>query len=118
MEAQIKPNNTANLCYAGRVYNYGGTAGTEGAGTNANIPIAQMDAANTDNCFAMMINTYTSTAAYKPISWYGYAMHSTVTNTSGLSGGGIKTNSAITSLVFLTNTGVFNGGTVKLYGVK
>jgi hypothetical protein len=115
---EIKPNNTANLCYGVGLYNFGGTIGFESAGTNGNVPIAYYDASNTNNQYSMNINNYTSTTSYKSIEWYGSYMHGSGTQIGNIRAGGILTNSAITSLVFITTGGTFNGGTIKLYGVK
>jgi hypothetical protein len=115
---EIKPNNTANLCYGSGVYNFGGTIGTESAGTNGNIPVAYYDASNTNNQYSMHINNYTSTTSYKSIQWYGSYLHGAGTQVGDFQAGGILTNDAITSLVFITTGGTFNGGTIKLYGVK
>jgi hypothetical protein len=115
---EIKPNNTANLCYGVGLYNFGGTIGTESAGTNGNIPVAYYDASNTNNQYSMYINNYTSTTSYKSIEWYGSYMHGAGTQVGDIQAGGLLTNSAITSLVFITTGGTFNGGTIKLYGVK
>lgn len=75
--------------------------------------------ARTDNAFSLMINNYASAASFKThaVSSLYY-----VTNQgnilSNIAGGGFASTTAITSLVFSPSTGVFNGGTVLLYGVK
>jgi hypothetical protein len=78
-----------------------------------------MASGNTDNFFAINIPDYASTNHIKITQWFGSFRGSvpddvTVLGSSGLRG----SNSAISSLVFALGTGTFNGGVVKVYGVK
>jgi len=114
----IKANNTSNLFQGAGIYNYGGTVGVEGAGTNEDLPIGYFEQSNTDNSFALQLENYASTAAYKPAIYYGAYLHGTGTYTTAIRGGGFKTNTAISSLVFTITPGTFSGGTVKVWGIK
>ena len=70
------------------------------------------------NAYVLQIDNYASTTALKPISASGlYEAPSVGYVGAGLSGG-IKTTSAITSLVFSNSGGDLSTGTVLLYGVK
>lgn len=73
---------------------------------------------DSNNVFSFTINNYTSTTNYKPINWNGYYFSTASVNRGLTGGGGIRTNSAITSLVFLNSGGNLSSGTVLLYGVK
>jgi len=73
---------------------------------------------NTNNAFSITIDNYASTTNYKPYRVTGqYINNSSVTETTN-GGGNILTNSAISSLKFTADTSSFNGGTVRIYGVK
>jgi hypothetical protein len=80
------------------------------------IPLKRTDA---DNSFFVQINNYKSTTSYKPVIVAGvyYAAYAFTQFCTSL-GGGIQTNSAITSLVFSNAGGNLSTGTVRLYGVK
>lgn len=110
-----QPNNETTVC--------SGT-GTENAtvSTFTNAPLQFNTAVNvnrTDTNFAMtlQIDNYTSTSSFKPFRVYGY-YKGTDTDRQANMAGIIKTNSAITSMVFIAAGGDFTGGTIKTYGVK
>jgi hypothetical protein len=71
-----------------------------------------------NNAWSFRIDNYTSASNYKPVSWSGVFVNSSSVNTSVFGGGGIYTNSAITSLDFVNSAGDLSTGTVLLYGVK
>jgi hypothetical protein len=71
-----------------------------------------------DNCWSFTIDNYTSTTNHKAVKMSGTFITSSDAINATNNGGGIRTNSAITSLAFVTNAGSFNGGTVLLYGVN
>jgi hypothetical protein len=71
-----------------------------------------------NNAFAFEIRNYTSTTAHKPFQAYSYFYSANETYSGQNSGGGIRTTSAITSLVFSNSGGNLSTGTVLLYGVK
>ncbi len=67
------------------------------------------------NCWTVKIDNYASSSNRKPISFYGGYNDSTPVFGHGL----ITTNSALSSFVLATNSGyTFDGGTIKVYGVK
>jgi hypothetical protein len=71
-----------------------------------------------NNVYSVQIDNYTSATNYK--SWMSYAtIFDTVSTQYGsINGGGIATNTAISSLVFSNSGGNLSTGTVLLYGVK
>jgi hypothetical protein len=112
----IQPNGTANLAYAILPQNQNNTAQQDKI-TNGDIS-AQANITQTGaNSTVLEIDNYAQTSAFKPFTYGGFAV-----TTGGDLGfrvmGGIKTNSAISSITFVANAGTFNAGTVLLYGVK
>jgi len=79
---------------------------------SANLP------ADSDNCWSFTIDNYASTTKHKPVKMSGQFVNASSVLSAMNNGGGIRTNSAITSLDFVTLSGSFNGGTVLLYGVS
>lgn len=84
------------------------------------IRFSNSDTLRTDanNAWVLQIDNYTSSTTYKPFNFYGFYTTSASGNESIIGGGGFRSNTAITSLVF--NYGgakTFAGGTVLLYGV-
>jgi hypothetical protein len=73
---------------------------------------------NTNNAFAITIDNYTSTTNYKPFHYYGQWITAASATESTHGAGNILSNSAISSLQFAADSSNFNGGTVKIYGVK
>lgn len=71
-----------------------------------------------ENCWSFTIDNYASTTNHKPVKMSGQFVTSADALASMNNGGGIRTNSAITSLDFVTLSGSFTGGTVLLYGVN
>jgi hypothetical protein len=113
----IQPNGTASLAYYPNHSNVNNTYNTD-KNTNADIyGNATSSQGSTDNSTVLVIDNYASTSAYKPFQYTGF-----ITATAGdygfTSSGGIKTNSAISSLKFVPSAGTFSAGTVLLYGVK
>jgi hypothetical protein len=113
----IQANGTANLAYYpnhGNVNNIYATDKNTNSDIYGNATSSQSSAVNSA---VLVIDNYTSTTDYKPFSYTGF-----ITATAGdygfTSAGGIKTNSAITSLKFVPSSGTFSAGTVLLYGVK
>lgn len=76
------------------------------------------DGTNSNNSVALTINNYTSSTNYKSINHYGYFRNASGDDGHYVIGGGIETNTAITSLVFSQAGGNLSTGTVLLYGVK
>jgi hypothetical protein len=73
---------------------------------------------NSNNIFTIDINNYASATAYKSFRVNGLYNDVGGTNVAVNSGGGIGTNSAITSLVFSNAGGNLSTGTVLIYGVN
>jgi len=112
---RINPNNltaSTNTAYAGF------TGGNAQGGANDDGLIFPLDMVTTSSQLNLVldIESYANTSTWKPIRYAGGIS----TNSSLVGGGQIKTNSAITSLVFKLDTlaHTFSGGTVYLYGVK
>lgn len=75
--------------------------------------------ANSGNCWSFTIDNYASTSNHKPVKMSGQFIEgSTSTEAAINNGGGIRTNSAITSIDFVTLSGSWTAGTVLLYGVS
>jgi hypothetical protein len=124
-------SNASNYAFTGRP-NSSATISSEmlQVGTNAtttNVAVNNQDiylswnsiaASNTNNAWAITIDNYASTTNYKPLSYSGGWFTSTSVNEYGKAGGFIQTNSAITEFQFTASAGSFNGGTVRIYGVK
>jgi len=79
-----------------------------------------LSAGETFNGWAITINDYANTAndTTKPFECYGQFYRSNDTLNSFNNAGGYFASGAITSLEFQPASGVFNGGTVKVYGVN
>jgi hypothetical protein len=113
----IQANGSANLAY---YVNHSNTNNVYSTDKNTNADIyanATSSQSSVDNSTVLEIDNYAQTSAYKPFQYKGF-----VTATAGdqgfTSAGGIKTNSAISSLKFAPSSGTFSAGTVLLYGVK
>jgi hypothetical protein len=70
------------------------------------------------NCWSFTINNYASTTNHKPIQMSGQFVQTDDSLNAIIAAGGIRTNSAITSLDFVNTGGTFSAGTVLLYGVN
>ena len=113
----IQPNGTANLAY---YPNHGNVNNIYSTDKNTNADIygnATSTQGNTNNSTVLIIDNYASTSAYKPFQYTGF-LTATAGDYGFTSSGGIKTNSAISSLKFVPSSGTFSAGTVLLYGVK
>lgn len=75
-------------------------------------------AGDATNAVAVTISNYSNTSGYKPFQVNGYVRSAQDGHPQKPinSSGAIKTNSAITSLVFYAYGANFNGGTIKVYG--
>ncbi len=110
----INPNGGLNGSYSGVST---GTATSNNGDfriTQTNNPL-RTDA---NNAFTFQIDNYTSAANYKPFHWYGVYLDTASVTSSVIGGGGYRSNTAITSIVFTNYGGNFSTGTVLLYGVK
>ena len=71
-----------------------------------------------DNVWVVKIWDYAQTSYHKGILVNGFFINSSSANTSVSFGGGLKTNSAISSFNLRNTGGDLNGGQVKVYGIK
>jgi hypothetical protein len=92
---------------------------------HSNVSILYLDTydvvnrTNANNAWAIKIDNYSSTTAYKPVIFYGSYVYLTGTASRGTMGGGsVRTTSGITSLTFANNGGNLSTGTVLIYGVN
>jgi len=78
-----------------------------------------VDATSAVNSYQILIRNYANTVAYKPFTASGAYTSDRPGIDPWFSNGAVKTNSAISSLVFyITGGGSFTAGTVKVYGVN
>jgi hypothetical protein len=112
----LLPNNAAN-----GTYSYVANA-TVANGNNNNIFLSANSgilATGGLNAWSTTIYNYTSTSYHKTFNWNGVYVSDASLNRSIYGGGGIRTTSAITSLVFACGGGqLFTGGQVLIYGVN
>jgi hypothetical protein len=88
---------------------------------NIEFTYAENPANNSNTAWALTIHNYASGTNYKPFNLVGAWNNAGSSGvTEMMNGGGIiKTNSAISSFSFTTQSSAqFNGGTVRIYGVK
>jgi hypothetical protein len=113
----IKPNGTSSI--ANFAYVYYDTNGAAINGINGEDLITRQVSEATGalrNINQLSIYNYTDTVAGKPFTWVGTMPDNSLVFNYG---GTFTTASAITSLVFTLNgAGNFDGGSIKLYGVK
>ena len=76
------------------------------------------DRTSTNNVYALTIYNYASTTAFKPIQWSGCYQQSGAINRRITGGGGFRSNTAVSSILFANAGGNFSSGTVLIYGVK
>jgi hypothetical protein len=85
-------------------------------------PSSQITRTDSGNSFYVRIDNYASTTNFKPLTVLGNCLPQAggvAANTGAVNfAGGLHTNSAITSLVFLNSGGNLSTGTVLLYGVN
>jgi hypothetical protein len=113
----IKPNGTSSICnYTYNSYSGSGTNSFGGNGEDlTTIQVSEATGA-LRNINLLNIYNYTDTVAGKPFDWKGTMPDNSLIFNYG---GTFTTASAITSLVFTLNgAGNFDGGSIKLYGVK
>ena len=113
----LAPNGSTTISQTAGVLNY--TAGVQLENFNLDyIKTNDVKAAETNNSFVYQIFNVNSTTEYK--NWSGVFGFQDNNNrlSAQLGSGIIRTNSAISSLVFSPAAGTFSGGTVLVYGVK
>ena len=114
---EVRPNAATTLVDASGTTN---TAGSGALRARNNTSITSIDnflRTDANNVGKIRIENYASTTNYKTVSWnFGY---NNVTSQSVIDQlvGSIRTNSAITSLVFLNAGGNWSTGTVQIWGI-
>ena len=71
-----------------------------------------------NNVFILRIDNYASSTSWKGVHGYATFLKTGDTQVATTHAGGFQSNTAITSLVFSSNSNLMTSGTVKLYGVK
>jgi hypothetical protein len=82
--------------------------------TGNNFP----DRTSANNVWSLSFDNYTSTTNYKSLNWSGVFLDTTGANCSIVGGGGLISNTEITSIVIKNLGGNLSTGTVELYGVN
>lgn len=113
---RVAPNGTTNITTQSGVA-VGGAKETGSTYLWPNLDSNQ-SLTDTNNIHIVWIYNYASTSIYKGVSTCAGWVTSGGGNASSVSGGWIKTTSAISSLVFSMGAGDFDSGSVKIYGVK
>jgi hypothetical protein len=114
---KINPNGTSITSTAGSIST--GDSGTAtGSGSQLYLNFNESEGTNSNNAWALNIYNYANTTNYKPFSLSGYSLDDDAAHMATNIGGAIRTNSAITSLDFVTLAGSFSTGTVLVYGVN
>jgi hypothetical protein len=119
----ILPNNVNNLCNGTGTARYTGSANNlrvEGFSDGRLDLTRGYDTLRTsaDNAWQFEFHNYASSSNYKPFRYSGIYIDNDSTKSVVNFGGGFQSNTAITSLVFVTAGGNASSGTVLLYGVK
>jgi hypothetical protein len=110
------PNGSTSIVHGSGVYNSAGASAF--APLNNDYFITTQFILNTGglNAIKLKIENYANASFYKSFNATANYLNSSSQSNSEIFGGGIKTASAITSLVFSNTGGSFNGGTVKVWG--
>jgi hypothetical protein len=117
-----QPNATNNICtYLGD--NHTGTAvGSRSANIDTFIVSSQgatWKGSDADNAGYLFIDNPASSSSFKPFEWWVTWVNSDAnTKSTFVATGGIRTNTALSSMSLQPTSGTFSAGTVKLYGVK
>jgi hypothetical protein len=118
---QLAPNGTASIYeYTGvRAKNGTATTVTGIADTYINLGLNEYPLrTNANNVWVFQIDNYASTTSYKMCDWSAGAVYAGTLPLTVMGSCLIKTNSAISSIVFSNSGGNLSTGTVLLYGVK
>ena len=116
-----EPNNVNNLS-SGTYSCTNNTGAFEGqAFTASRIQLAPRNyvvSGNTNNAWAIRFFNYASSSFFKPFLIAGTYRDDASQDAAINGGGGFRSTTAISSLVFNASSGTFSGGTVLVYGVK
>jgi len=118
---RIAPNGTTNISQGCGVGQLAGSSGGYAYDTNYILisnQYATPDRTNANNSGYLLINNYANTSSYKTYIACNSFISDAATGGAENIFGNIKTNSAITSLVFSNAGGNQSTGTVLVYGVK
>ena len=116
---KIDPNGNTTITNTATLEGNNGTAAVYAYTATWYMTIAQYSkVSGGENCWSFTIDNYASTTNHKPVQMYGQWIKPDDALASMSNGGGIRTNSAITSLDFVTLSGSWTAGTVLLYGVS
>jgi hypothetical protein len=117
----LNPNNVNNATsgtYPG-TNNSGSFEGTSYVQSNLQLtPRNYVVAANTNNAWAITFFNYASSDFMKAFSIDGTYRDDAGYDAAVSGGGGFRSTTAISSLVFDASVGTFSAGTVRVYGVK
>jgi hypothetical protein len=118
---RLAPNGSAtDSAYFAAYGRTGSSAGFVGSKNYVQISgVEQMAGGNTDNSIVIQMYDYANTSTYKTIKFDSSFYFAAVSNNIVITGAAsYSSTGAITSLEFSPASGTFNGGTVKVYGVK
>jgi hypothetical protein len=117
---KMRPNNSSVITTYAGIDSSGAGSATVQSGQLDEIYLSTrqsgLNRTSSNNSFMVLIDNYASTTNYKPLRVVGNMLCGGQGQV--LWGGGLNTNSAITSLVLLNTGGNFSTGTVLLYGVS
>jgi hypothetical protein len=117
----FRPNGSNTITDRAQVFIEGSTPGTTGAVASqitSGLAANNMLSTNANNVWIFTINNYANTTNYKTIEYAGRYLNNGSVACAGNGGGGIITNSAITSVAFNAGGNTLSSGTVLIYGVK
>lgn len=115
---KIDPNGSTLITNTNTIEGVGGSPTTYAYTATWYLNISASKPTGAENCWSFTIDNYASTTNHKPVKMSGQYVTAADALASINNGGGIRTNSAITSLNFVTLSGSFTAGTVLLYGVN
>jgi hypothetical protein len=114
---QVYPNTTGGISPSILAKRDNGGNGLDNT-TTIGVPTL-VDRTDANNAWVLTIDNFGSSSNYKPYNFYGTWLDSNGARSSMIAGGGVTSNTAITSLRFQNASGGnWAGGTVKIYGVK
>jgi hypothetical protein len=113
---RLAPNGSTTLVHGSGTVNAAGSSALSPLNNDYFLTSYFVNRTGGLNAFKIRIENYANTSFYKSFSATTNFINSSSNSTSENYGGGIKTASAITSLVFSNTGGNFDGGTVKVWG--
>jgi len=115
---RIAPNGSTNLVDYAMTRMVNASASTVAEQNNYISTYSGTLFNDANNAFNLTIFNYTSTSRYKPFTYSGSFKQTNPDNFAFISGGGYKSNTAISSLVFSGDIANLSTGTVLVYGVN